>query len=266
MAFGSIAGRARLDPQHPVAQAVCDYCGTWWSLPDFRRQFEFYGDSLEDTGYLACPRCLSQPQPQLSTPILPEDPVPVLNPRPEYYSTPADAAVNPSAAQLINANVNTLGFSQIIGPQGASIRNPLVTELNPTQPFLTKAQVLASAATGWGLPIPTLTDRSGTVANSGVGQQIMAANASRAYLLIYSPFTGLLAVAQNGTPTLGIPASYWSNPYTAVPTPAEVGTINVGVGQAILQNGGATNPPAVWKGSVWAIGLIKGQQYFAWEG
>jgi hypothetical protein len=266
MSHGDLAGRARVDAHAPAAFGVCDYCGTWYNLTSLRSQTEFYGDSIQDKGYLACYRCLSQPQPQLSTPILPEDPIPVLNPRPEYYSTPADAAVNPAAAQLINANINTGGFTQIIGPRGTSLTIPLVAELDPTQPFRTKTELLASAATGWGLPQPTLTDRGGTIANSGIGQQIMAANPNRTYLLIYSPFTGLLAIAQNGTPTLGIPASYWGNPYTAAPTPAEVGTINVGVGQALLQNGGIVAPPQVWTGSVWAIGLIKGQPYWAWEG
>lgn len=265
MAYGSNAFRARLDPQAPQAQAVCDSCGAWYSLVDLRAQYEYYGDDLKDTGYLYCYRCISQPQPQLSTPILPEDPQPVLNPRTEFYLVPADAAINPAAAQAIARNLNS-GFGQFTGPQGLVITNPLPTELDPTNPIQAKAAVLASAATGWGLPQPTLTDRSGTNNLSGVGQQIMAANANRQYLLVFSPYTGLLAIAQNGTPTLSIKASYWDNPYTAAPSPPTAGTVIVGVGQGLLQNALTTPAGNVWTGSVWALGLVPKQPYFAWEG
>jgi hypothetical protein len=264
MAFGDRSYRARTDPDAPQAFGTCDYCGGFYNLVQLRPQYEYYGDAIEDTGYLACYRCISQPQAQLSTPILPEDPKPILNPRPEYYWTPADSAINPAVAQTIIGNLNN-GFNQFVGPQGQVLTLPLPTELDPTLPLQTKAQVLASAQTGWGNPYPpSLTDYGGTISVSGVGQQIMPANTARQWLLIYSPAASFLAVAQNGPPTLGIPASYWSNPYTAAPTPAEVGTVNVGIGQGLLQNALKTPPANMWLGSVWIIGFIPKQPFFAW--
>jgi hypothetical protein len=281
MAFGDIHGRAKVDPQATRAFACCDMCGEWYNRVTLIDQMEFYGDVLTDTGYRACPRCISQPQPQLKPVILPEDPVPIVDPRVEVYSIPADQAVNPTAAAISSANVNNNGTLIFVGPQGVVIGNPVVlefgmarstttnepvTELDPTQLFSASSQVIASSKTGWGLPQPPLAFQGGTIKTSGVGQQIMLANSNRTYLLIYSPYAGLLAIAQNGTPTIGIPASYWANPYSAPPTPAETGTVIAGIGQGVLQNGLLTPPGSVWQGSIWVLGLVPGQPYWAWQG
>lgn len=37
------------------------------------------------TGFLVCQRCLDIPNPQMLSPIIPPDPMPVLNPRVEPY-------------------------------------------------------------------------------------------------------------------------------------------------------------------------------------
>src|SRR6185437_277961 len=163
----------------------------------------------------------------------------------------------------LNGNQN--GFAQVVGPQGSSITAPILTELNPTRPFETTAELLASSRTGWGLPQPTLTDRSGTISLSGVGQKIMDANASRKYLLIYQPFSGLLAVSQNVAPSLGIPASSLLPPYIPTP-PAEITTVSLGMGGAILQSSLTTPPGTVWTGSVYVLGLVPGAAFFAFEG
>jgi hypothetical protein len=281
MAFGDIQGRAKTNPHQPRAQAVCDFCGEHYMRIDLIDQMEFYGDVLTDTGYRACPRCISKPQPQLKPVILPEDPVPIVDPRVEVYSIPADQAVNPTAAAISSASVNNNGFLQFIGPQGVVIGNPVVlqfgvpnakitnepvTELDPTQLFTVPTQVIASSKTGWGLPQPQLAFQGGVIKTSGVGQLVMTPNTTRTYLLIYSPYAGMLAISQNGTPTLGIPPGYWANPYTAAPSPAEVGTVIVGIGQGVLQNGLLTPPASVWQGSIWVLGLIPGQPYWAWQG
>lgn len=265
MALGDIHGRARVDPQQSRAFAVCDYCGEWHNRIDLINQLEWFGDVLTDTGFRACPRCISKPQPQLKPVILPEDPVPIVDPRVEVYSIPADLAVNVDSAQTAVGNLNN-GFGQFVGPQGQTITVPWPTELDPTQPGLSKTQVLASAQTGWGNPFPSkwLGDRSGTITAGGVGQQIIPYNPWRQYLLIYSPAAQFLAVSQNAAPTLGIPASYWTNPFTAS-VPAETTTATVGIGQGLLQNGLKTYPANMWLGSIWAMGYIRGQIFYAWE-
>lgn len=264
MAYANRAGRAVTDSQRPQAHAICDSCGERYNRHELKAQFEYRGDSLEDTGFRYCWRCISDPQPQLKPVILPPDPVPIQNPRPEQ----AQGGLGGISGQLpyppLNGNQN--GFAQVVGPQGSAITNPILTELNPNQPFLTSAQLLASAQTGWGLPQPnSLTNRSGTIATSGVGQQIMPANANRVYLLVYQPYSGLLAVAQNTSPSLGIPASSLLSPYIPTP-PSEISTVSLGAGGAVLQNSLVTPPGTVWSGAVFVLGLVTGAPFFAFEG
>jgi hypothetical protein len=57
---------------------------------------------------LVCDECLDKPNPQLKARLMPPDPVPIANPRPELY--------------LYRENVKLLGVSQTIGPaSGAAV-------------------------------------------------------------------------------------------------------------------------------------------------
>jgi len=245
MGWADRAGQATVDPQRPRAFGVCDDCGEWYNRHNLRDQYEWYGAELTDTHRRVCARCLSKPQDQLRPILLPPDPVPIIDPRPEY----------PSVLQ------NQNGFSYYVGPQGTTIIKPVVAELDPTMPLPNKAAVLASAASGWGEPMPaTLIDRGGTITLSGVGQMITAPNPARTYLLLFNPASGLLAAAQGMPPVLGI-----SSANVLSPTQAETGTIFVGTGSGVLQNGTKIPPDPVWLGSVWVLGLIPGQPFFAWE-
>lgn len=84
MAWGDIQGYAKTDPRNPRAKAVCDNCGTWYLHADLQWQFDWAGTKLINQNVLVCRRCLSKPQPQLRSIILPPDPVPIENPRPEF--------------------------------------------------------------------------------------------------------------------------------------------------------------------------------------
>ena len=75
-----------LDPYAPRAQARCDRCGSWFNLRDLAWQNQWQGTQIINTGLLVCPdKCLDDLQPQLKAIILPPDPPPVLNARPEPY-------------------------------------------------------------------------------------------------------------------------------------------------------------------------------------
>lgn len=79
-------GRARVSPQNPRAFAVCDRHGGWVNLEDLRPQFDYRGLKLQNLGIMVCSRCYDKPSPQLRPIILPPDPVPVMNPRPENFA------------------------------------------------------------------------------------------------------------------------------------------------------------------------------------
>jgi hypothetical protein len=78
-------GRARVSASNPQAFAVCDDCGIWYNHVDLRWQMQWSGTKLQNLRLLVCERCWDDPQPQLKARILPPDPLPIRNPRPEYF-------------------------------------------------------------------------------------------------------------------------------------------------------------------------------------
>lgn len=80
-------GRARVDPTNPHTLGVCDRCSFTYNLCDLSWQYQWAGKQLQNRRILVCTTCMDIPQEQLRSIILPPDPVPVLNPRPEPYSS-----------------------------------------------------------------------------------------------------------------------------------------------------------------------------------
>lgn len=78
-------GRAKTSPSNPQAYACCDRCSIWTNLVSLKWQYQYAGTRLQNQHLLVCDRCLDVPQPQLRARILPPDPVPVMNARPEQF-------------------------------------------------------------------------------------------------------------------------------------------------------------------------------------
>jgi len=96
-------GHAVISQTSPRAQAVCDRCGFWYSHSDLRWASDWRGTKLQNLRFLVCESCLDVPQQNgQRTIILPADPVPIQNARPEQYvpdSNPLSAiGANPSPA------------------------------------------------------------------------------------------------------------------------------------------------------------------------
>lgn len=159
MGFADLHGRARVDPSAPEAFGVCDQCGVWYQRRDLGKQYEFNGRGTYWTGYLVCPTCLDKPQPQLLTPILPPDPRPVIQPRPERPT------------------------SSFIAPRFSLFE----LALNPGDP----ATVLAQVAALSGVATPTFATQpdqaSVPITTPQQQQNIIALNGSRAWLVVYNP-------------------------------------------------------------------------------
>lgn len=79
------SGRANVSAIYPRAWAVCDRCGFLYNHVDLAWQYEWRGVKLQNIRQLVCQDCLDKPQEQLRTVILPMDPVPIANARPENY-------------------------------------------------------------------------------------------------------------------------------------------------------------------------------------
>lgn len=77
--------RYHVDVSNPRARGNCDRCNFTFQLHQLRWQFQWAGPRLQNLRILVCRDCYDIPQMQLRSIIIPADPVPVLNPRPENY-------------------------------------------------------------------------------------------------------------------------------------------------------------------------------------
>lgn len=101
-------GRASVRPSDPRAFAVCDRCGMWYNHENLTWQYQFAGPNLQNLRLLVCRKCLDIPQPQLKPRILPPDPVPIMNARPEFFTIDETDWIGTQAG----------GF---LGPQGGGL-------------------------------------------------------------------------------------------------------------------------------------------------
>ncbi len=103
--------RASVSARMPRALALCDRCQFRYNHDELQWQYQWVGPKLQNLRLLVCRSCLDMPQENLRTIILPPDPVPISNPRPE----PVTEDINPnspigqSASPLLaGTNVGTL--------------------------------------------------------------------------------------------------------------------------------------------------------------
>lgn len=105
-------GNANVSQIYPRAFAVCDRCGALYNHTDLTWQYQWRGTKLQNIQRLVCQPCLDIPQEQLRVIILPMDPVPIMNARPENYVD----ADNPMSALGYSAISQTISpISQTVG-------------------------------------------------------------------------------------------------------------------------------------------------------
>lgn len=78
-------GRAKVNSRNPESFGICDNCSFLYNLNELRWQMQWAGNKLVNLRQLVCRRCNDIPQTQLRAIILPADPMPVMNPRPQNY-------------------------------------------------------------------------------------------------------------------------------------------------------------------------------------
>ena len=79
-------GRADVSQTKPRAHAICDRCGARYNHDRLRWQFDWRGPRVQNLRYLVCESCYDKAQQSgQRTIILPADPVPINNARPEMY-------------------------------------------------------------------------------------------------------------------------------------------------------------------------------------
>jgi len=85
MGYASRSGRAVCNPEAPRAFGVCDRCGIWHNLFRLNYEHEWQGTQLVNLKFRVCPTCFTKPNPQLRARLMPQDPIPVRDPRPEQF-------------------------------------------------------------------------------------------------------------------------------------------------------------------------------------
>lgn len=109
-------GRAVSDPNRPRAHAICDRCGFRYNHDQLKWQYDWRGTKMQNLRWLVCDTCYDQPQQNgQRTILIPADPVPIMNARPEQY-VPANnplSAIGANASPLLNlysAQTGTLRY------------------------------------------------------------------------------------------------------------------------------------------------------------
>lgn len=87
MGYASRSGRAQTSSRNPRAFGVCDRCSIWYNRDRLNFQMDWAGASLINKRILVCDICMDKPQQQLRAIIVPADPVPIINPRVEPFSS-----------------------------------------------------------------------------------------------------------------------------------------------------------------------------------
>lgn len=137
----------RVDPTNPKARGVCDRCGQHWQLEQLRWQYQWTGPRLQNLYKLVCPPCLDVPQPNIRTIIIPSDPVPVMNARPENYV----ADDNPLSAVGVSPNFFTPQYGSRIGTLilGGGLNAPFDGVLNKPAWMSACGGISGSSYTGY---------------------------------------------------------------------------------------------------------------------
>lgn len=137
-------GRAQTSRTWPRAHAVCDRCGFRYNHDQLKTQPYWAGPQLQIKNILVCETCWDVPQENIRTIIIPPDPIPIDNPRPEQYvsdNNPNSGIGQAPLPSLTGTNIGTIvqgggtwaafdgntvkpfRFSSYLGVSGSSFAN-----------------------------------------------------------------------------------------------------------------------------------------------
>ena len=85
MSWRSHPTRTKVDPENPRAWATCDRSGFQVQHDEMLWQLQWAGTQIVNERFLVHPDFWDEPQRQLGSLILPPDPPPIMNARPENY-------------------------------------------------------------------------------------------------------------------------------------------------------------------------------------
>ncbi len=90
MTWRHLYGRAEVSINDPQPFATCDRCSIQYNQADLSWQFQITGRSVTNTRLLVCRFCRDELAEFLVPQILPSDPEPIFNARPEQFAIDED--------------------------------------------------------------------------------------------------------------------------------------------------------------------------------
>lgn len=132
-------GRSEISPTHPRALAICDRCGFRYNHDQLKWQYDWRGPGLQNIRVLVCDSCTDKPQQNgQRTIILPADPIPIMNARPEFYVTDN----NPLSAIGANPSPLLWQYGSRIGTMTKSAGVASAFDGNPNKPTFMSASIV----------------------------------------------------------------------------------------------------------------------------
>ena len=107
MGMASMSGRAVTNPANPRAFAVCDRCQFLYNHDKLKWQYQWQGTQLTNLRILVCSTCCDEPQPQLKARLMPPDPVPIRDPRPDMNLWPFNTSDYAVEALVPSVSIGT---------------------------------------------------------------------------------------------------------------------------------------------------------------
>lgn len=131
-------GRASIDPSNPRALGICDRCGAMYNHHQLKWLYDWRGTKLQNLRFLVCDSCYDQYQQNgQRTIILPPDPIPIMNARPEQYVPDS----NPLSAIGANPSPARWQFSGQIGNMTEAAGVPAAFDGNANKPSFMSAMI-----------------------------------------------------------------------------------------------------------------------------
>ena len=184
-------GRATVNGNAPSAFARCDRCGFIYNHKSLQFQFDYRGPRLTNLRILVCQPCYDKPQPQLKPIMTTQDPLPVINARPEDYTY----ANTNYRVTMDGQNLITQGGDDFSGT--ATIAGTVLTVTSVTSGAL----AVNSVITGNGFDTPTVIQSFGTGTGGTGTYNVTVAQNIPIPTTIYGSFDGSFRVIQTAGPT-----------------------------------------------------------------
>lgn len=136
-------GHAHTNPSSPRAHAICDRCGARYNHHQLRWQYDWRGPQLQNLRVLVCQSCLDDPQQSgQRTIIIPPDPEPIMNARPEFYVPDS----NPLSGIGADPSPARFQFGSIIGTMTAGGGPQAAFDANTNKPSWMSAVVVSRSS------------------------------------------------------------------------------------------------------------------------